>query len=577
MARRPRGTMTMPISNARAVTIPVVSGVFFRDRMLRAAAVALVVQMAAAGTLVQPAAAQAPACKPGKDNELNTQICSLIGQTPRPPTLDGQDLVAAGVITNRLAAQQLGKALFWDIEVGSDGQACASCHYHAGADIRITNQVDPGINANPPDLSFGTRVNGAPTGPNQTLSARDFPFRQLVDINDRNSDAIYDSNDRFSSQGTYAGDFVRPQPLPLTPTLKSIFHAGDTCADTYDSVNNPFHSNGLIRRKVEPRQTPTAINAVFNVRQFWDGRANNRFNGVDPFGARTFQPPQSTPAGVVGNPAAAGSGVLTYDHPGLVLTQPLIKNSSLASQAVGPPGSNFEMSCSGRGFRDIGHKLMSQPALAMQAVSPTDSLFSLTPGLVSTGGPGLTATYYQLITGAFAPKYWAASQRVTVDPATGAITPDDANGFLQVEQHFAFFFGLAVQEYESLLVSDPSPFDTGIGFTDAAAAGEKVFKGDKAGCSNCHFGPLFSAATRTQQLAPGDELSEHMVMGDGGAALYDHGFYNIGVRPTFEDVGVGGKDAYGFDLSFTRQYKWRLLGSNQLKPDAFKVDPCNFV
>jgi len=68
-----------------------------------------------------------------------------------------------------------------------------------------------------------------------------------------------------------------------------------------------------------------------------------------------------------------------------------------------------------------------------------------------------------------------------------------------------------------------------------------------------------------------------MVMGDGGAALYDHGFYNIGVRPTFEDVGVGGKDAYGFDLSFTRQYKWRLLGSNQLKPDAFKVDPCNFV
>lgn len=31
----------------------------------------------------------------------------------------------------------LGKALFWDVQAGGDGQtACASCHYHAGADTR---------------------------------------------------------------------------------------------------------------------------------------------------------------------------------------------------------------------------------------------------------------------------------------------------------------------------------------------------------------------------------------------------------------------------------------------------------
>src|SRR5262245_41381587 len=36
----------------------------------------------------------------------------------------------------------LGKALFWDTQVGSDAQtACATCHFHAGADHRITNQV----------------------------------------------------------------------------------------------------------------------------------------------------------------------------------------------------------------------------------------------------------------------------------------------------------------------------------------------------------------------------------------------------------------------------------------------------
>ncbi len=44
-------------------------------------------------------------------------------------------------------------------------------------------------------------------------------------------------------------------------------------------------------------------------------------------------------------------------------------------------------------------------------------------------------------------------------------------------------------------------------------------------------------------------------MGDGGIALYDAGFYNIGVRPTVEDTGIGGKDPYGFPLSFTRNAK----------------------
>ncbi|MEM5787047.1 MAG: cytochrome c peroxidase, partial [Syntrophobacteraceae bacterium] len=45
-------------------------------------------------------------------------------------------------VKNRKAALVLGKALFWDMQVGSDGiQACASCHFQAGADIRSKNQV----------------------------------------------------------------------------------------------------------------------------------------------------------------------------------------------------------------------------------------------------------------------------------------------------------------------------------------------------------------------------------------------------------------------------------------------------
>ena len=39
-------------------------------------------------------------------------------------------------------------------------------------------------------------------------------------------------------------------------------------------------------RRVEPRNAPTVINAVFDFDNFWDGRASFIFNGVNPFGFR---------------------------------------------------------------------------------------------------------------------------------------------------------------------------------------------------------------------------------------------------------------------------------------------------
>src|SRR3954453_18035323 len=57
---------------------------------------------------------------------------------PEPSTL-------MNFVKDRKAAINLGKALFWDMQVGSDGmQACATCHFHAGADHRIKNNVNPG-------------------------------------------------------------------------------------------------------------------------------------------------------------------------------------------------------------------------------------------------------------------------------------------------------------------------------------------------------------------------------------------------------------------------------------------------
>ena len=50
------------------------------------------------------------------------------------------------------------------------------------------------------------------------------------------------------------------------------------------------------------------------------------------------------------------------------------------------------------------------------------------------------------------------------------------------------------------------------------------------------------------------------------------------VRPSFEDHGLGGLDgtALGFDLSFTRQYKWLLMGQTSKVADTFHVNQCAF-
>src|SRR2546422_6814354 len=91
---------------------------------------------------------------------------------PRPTNL-------ARFIKDEKAAIALGKALFWDQQVGSDGQACASCHFHAGADNRSKNQLHPGLRAVPPDATFQLG------GPNYQLKASDFPLHKLANPNDQ--------------------------------------------------------------------------------------------------------------------------------------------------------------------------------------------------------------------------------------------------------------------------------------------------------------------------------------------------------------------------------------------------------
>src|SRR5919202_566347 len=236
-------------------------------------------------------------------------------------------------VNDKVAAIALGKVLFWDMQVGSDGiQSCATCHFHAGADNRSKNQLSPGllrVNADKtpnPDKTFTT-----PSAANYQLAAADYPFHKLADANDRSSEVLNNTNDITSSQGVFNAEFQDVVPGSAQDTVQ------------YKPDTDGFQVGSTNVRRVEPRNTPTVINAVFNFRNFWDGRAQNVFNGVNPFGTRD----PNAKLFKARNPAQLEEVTVR------------LNNSSLASQAVGPPLSSFEMSADGRTFQEIGDKLGS--------------------------------------------------------------------------------------------------------------------------------------------------------------------------------------------------------------------------
>jgi cytochrome c peroxidase len=347
-----------------------------------------------------------------------------------------------GDIVNGPAAVRLGKALFWDEQTGGDGHiACASCHFHGGGDTRTFNTLNPG-----PDGIFAS---GGVTAAGQQ-------FTPVSIVND----------DRVGSQGIVGSTFTS---IAADPNV-----AADQCAPNQTA---PFFAS----RRVTGRNAPTVIAAVFNRDNFWDGRANHNFNGLDPFGN-----------------TRNGLGTLT------------IGNASLASQAVGPPNNDTEMSCGGRAFNGVGSlaaKMLARTPLGHQHVDPTDSVL----GPVAAAGNGLTVSYQSLINAAF----------------SAAVAADALNNFSRI-------WGQAVQAYEATLVPDQTPFDQFLAgnssaLTSSQQRGLDRFNG-KGGCVHCHAGAELTDAS------VGFAANNGLVNEDGG----DQGFHNLGVRPTAEDPGRAG-------------------------------------
>ena len=473
------------------------------------------------------------------------------GGVPLPENLDV-------FVKDRTAALQLGKALFWDMQVGSDGvQACATCHFHAGADNRTRNQLNPNL------LTFIDNYTGNVEGyfnagrvsdirfeikqPNERLEPADFPFVKSIQAVTHNSDGTIgpgwnNSNDIASSMGVFFTRFDG-----ISPGFSADF--GTPLNDLVWNING-----GTTVRRVEPRNTPSVINAVFNFTNFWEGRANPRFNGKNAFG-------DQDPRALI---------LVNRPNTGLGFERISLNNASLASQAVSPLTSFFEMSFgdpahkNNRSLPEIGQKLFARSPqtgaavtpLGLQKIHPQDSVLG---PLSKAPLNGLSLSYTTLIQRAFAEPYWNSSELL-----------DARNGlkFTQMEANFGLFFGLAVALYESTLVADQSPFDQWMetgrfnrGFGEDEIEGLKLFV-NQARCITCHGGPELTNAS-VRKAKGGAGLIRAMPMTQG-SAFYDNGFYNISVTPTTDDIGRGDRDPLGRPVAFSRQALFDRLGIAKL-------------
>ncbi|HKD78590.1 MAG TPA: cytochrome c peroxidase [Candidatus Angelobacter sp.] len=429
-----------------------------------------------------------------------------------------------GILADKTAAIQLGKALFWDMQAGSDDtQACASCHFNAGADSRPMNLINPGQAGGDNTFELGPTVNGT-IGPNYLPNPGsagagfggyhdgDYPFHKLADVDDRAS-IVSDLNDVSGSQGVFAsanpqvtlsggtavgsdggssqgcqtagngsddpdpvsgsghdGDLVisparrrPPSGQAVKPTciaqaqsakvsMRNSVESTTSVPDPVFSYPDPGNAGARINtRRTTGRNTPSVVDAVFNFRNFWDGRAQNICNGNNPFGARDKN---------------AHLLIIDSNNPDTLLPAFVaMKNSALCSQALGPILSAVEMSADGRDFHQVGKKMLARIPLAQQQVDPSDSVL----GPMARRGRGLTTTYSALIQKAFVPEWWSYVRRIcvagdgrnvgTIDPARHESCPSSTQDYSQMEYNFSLFWGVAIQMYESTLIADQTPLD----------------------------------------------------------------------------------------------------------------------
>jgi len=220
---------------------------------------------------------------------------------------------------------------------------------------------------------------------------------------------------------------------------------------------------------------------------------------------------------------------------------------------------------------EVTREILAAKPLAKQKISPTDSVLGK---YADPNGTGLNVGNYDaMIRAAFQPEWWSSNETITLD---------DNSTHTQMELNFSLYLGLAVQLYEATLVSDNTRVDQYLeGNTSALTQQEIVgfHLADAEGrCLNCHGGSELTFASVSR-------INEQGLTRNRKGDLIDEGFNNIGVRPTLEDLGVGGNDPFGNALGYARQTQLGLYDNPNIpgteeemtadlgNDGAFKIPP----
>ena len=341
----------------------------------------------------------------------------------------------AEFVTDVDEAVALGKALFWDMQLGSDyglksvdgktlGTACASCHYRFGADTRDRNTFAIAYQA------WDKFILGRDIAPAEDEEGPADPFTQRQIPFTPDGETAIESK-RFTKWGL---GLLQHELVGSQGIQKRLFTGfGDSGVETYSSIGRPawgylahnmFGQGDKSTRQVTRRNSPSVINSVFNDRQFHDGRAESTFNGFSIFGDFDKRI-------ILKKAMLDPDGKLLSYHPVSVA----LVNASLASQAVGPVVNDVEMSYSGRTFHDIAMRLLCAQPLACQITDTTDSLLrryvrqeivqkpdeaaccTTLPGLYDPSRPGTPLTYRDWIKKAFRKEWWENSRPLTREPS----------------------------------------------------------------------------------------------------------------------------------------------------------------
>jgi cytochrome c peroxidase len=307
----------------------------------------------APGEASAEAAAQQQQSPEGAAAEVGVSRAELHERLPllslRPLSQEPVPQMEGGHIVDTAAAVRLGKAFFWDMQAGSDGQtACASCHFAAGADDRRTGTVNPGLD--------GVFQTGGVSGPGQTWT----PERIT-------------SDDRIGSAGMHRALF---QALPEDPAV-----AAETCRLL---PAEPF----LTDRQVGFRHSPSVVGAAFYRNQFWGGEANTTFNGVSIWGDTANN--TAEPLTHVTNASLASQAMGPIGN---------FTEMTCYGRPLNGPGS-------------LGAKLLARTPLQLQRVAPDDSVLGPLANRSGNGlrCGNAPCTYTALIRAAFGDELAAQAQ-----------------------------------------------------------------------------------------------------------------------------------------------------------------------